>query len=422
MARMIRSVGGRSENMASCFCERACRPSERDVSRRDAPGMSILTLAGLMGLAVFALASGNARAGECAGGDDGGNVTSLACGDGPDASYDAFTYSAYATAIGSHARADGVESSALGYRSNSGTGGQNTAMGAFAKAGDLDETTDFNSSGTTAIGTGAKAGAVANDQNEATALGHLAEANAAFATTLGAQSKANYTGSMAIGHGVETTRDNQVKVGNVNNTYTLAGVTSDASKAAQDLNPVDPVFLVTTDAAGNLAASTFDVAALEDLPEKVADHEIRIASNTNNINALNTTVGGHTTELADHEDRIASNTNAIATHTTQLLDLHTRVIDNTSNIAALDGRVGALESGFQNLGGEISETRTEARAGTALALATAGLRYDDRPGKLSLAGGFGHFKGQSGLALGLGYNTSEEFRMNAAVSATTGRG
>ncbi|RVA71874.1 hypothetical protein EN914_30665, partial [Mesorhizobium sp. M7A.F.Ca.CA.001.08.2.1] len=291
-----------------------------------------------------------------------------------------------------------------------------------AKAGELDETTDFNSSGTTAIGTGAKAGAVANDQNEATALGHLAEANAAFATTLGAQSKANYTGSMAIGHGVETTRDNQVKVGNVNNTYTLAGVTSDASKAAQDLNPVDPVFLVTTDAAGNLAASTFDVAALEDLPEKVADHEIRIASNTNNINALNTTVGGHTTELADHEDRIASNTNAIATHTTQLLDLHTRVIDNTSNIAALDGRVGALESGFQNLGGEISETRTEARAGTALALATAGLRYDDRPGKLSLAGGFGHFKGQSGLALGLGYNTSEEFRMNAAVSATTGRG
>lgn len=50
------------------------------------------------------------------------------------------------------------------------------------------------------------------------------------------------------------------------------------------------------------------------------------------------------------------------------------------------------------------------------------MRYDDRPGKLSLAGGFGHFKGQSELALGLDYNTSEESRMNAAVSATTGRG
>ncbi|MEV8649990.1 YadA-like family protein [Mesorhizobium ciceri] len=51
-----------------------------------------------------------------------------------------------------------------------------------------------------------------------------------------------------------------------------------------------------------------------------------------------------------------------------------------------------------------------------------GTGYDDRPEKLSIAGGFGHFKGQSGLALGLGYNTSEDFRLNAAVSATTSRG
>jgi autotransporter adhesin len=85
------------------------------------------------------------------------------------------------------------------------------------------------------------------------------------------------------------------------------------------------------------------------------------------------------------------------------------------SIATLGGSITSLSS-------EIGQTRTEARAGTALALATAGLRYDDRAGKLSLAGGFGHFKGQSGLALGLGYNTSEDFRMNAAVSATTGQG
>lgn len=47
----------------------------------------------------------------------------------------------------------------------------------------------------------------------------------------------------------------------------------------------------------------------------------------------------------------------------------------------------------------ISDNGTEARAGTALALATAGLRYDDRPGKLSLAGGFGNFKGHLGWHL-----------------------
>ncbi|RUX44366.1 hypothetical protein EOA22_35720, partial [Mesorhizobium sp. M7A.F.Ca.US.014.04.1.1] len=108
--------------------------------------------------------------------------------------------------------------------------------------------------------------------------------------------------------------------------------------------------------------------------------------------------------------------------TTQIADLDTRVTTNATNIAALDGRVGALESGFQDIGKQIGESRTEARGGTALALATAGLRYDDRPEKLSIAGGFGHFKGQSGLALGLCYNTSEDFRLNAAVSATTSRG
>ncbi|MER8583391.1 YadA-like family protein [Mesorhizobium sp. M0895] len=86
------------------------------------------------------------------------------------------------------------------------------------------------------------------------------------------------------------------------------------------------------------------------------------------------------------------------------------------------GMALALESGFQDLGEQVSENRSEARAGTALALATAGLRYDDRPGKLSMAGGFGHFKGQSGLALGFGYSTSQDFRLNAAVSASTNRG
>ncbi|WP_245440716.1 YadA C-terminal domain-containing protein [Mesorhizobium sanjuanii] len=172
---------------------------------------------------------------------------------------------------------------------------------------------------------------------------------------------------------------------------------------------------MTTDGNGNLPASTFDVATLEGLPAQVTQ-------NTSAIGNLNTTVGSHTTELADHETRITNNTSAIAVHTTQIAGLDSRVTTNTNNITQLDGRVGALESGFQDLGDQVSENRTEARAGTALALATAGLRYDDRPGDLSLAGGFGNFKGQSGLALGLGYNPSQDFRLNGAISATTNRG
>ncbi|BAV48983.1 yada domain-containing protein [Mesorhizobium loti] len=299
--------------------------------------------------------------------------------------------------------------------------------------------TSYNNANTTAIGTEAQAGASAVGQANATALGTSAQANALNATALGAGATANFSNSTAIGQGVQTTRDNQIMVGTGSNTYTLAGITSQASTAAQ----AGPTYLVTTDGAGNLAASTFDVATLQNLPAEVAqnstdisnlnttvsnhttqiaantqelsDHETRITNNTTQINA-------NTTELADHETRITNNTNAIAVHTTEIADLDTRVTANTSNITQLDGRVGALEAGFQDLGDQISENRTEARAGTALALATAGLRYDDRPEKLSLAGGFGYFKGQSGLALGLGYNTSEDFRLNAALSATTNQG
>lgn len=258
-----------------------------------------------------------------------------------------------ATATGMSSKALGDYSVSNGY-SASAYGDNNTAVGAQAVTGGT-SSNGFQNRANTALGSGASAGISADGQVNSTAVGAGAAANASNALALGSGAKANLDNSIAIGQGIVTDRTNQVKLGSATNTYTLSGVASDASRAEQ----VGVTHLVTTDGAGNLATSTFDIAALNDLPD---------------------------------------------------------------NIAALDGRVGALESGFQNLGGEISETRTEARAGTALALATAGLRYDDRPGKMSLAGGFGHFKGQSGLALGLGYNTSEEFRMNAAVSATTGRG
>ena len=57
-----------------------------------------------------------------------------------------------------------------------------------------------------------------------------------------------------------------------------------------------------------------------------------------------------------------------------------------------------------------------------VALAASGLRYDDRPGKLSLAGAFGNFKGESGLALGLGYAATNRLRFNASVSGVPNQG
>lgn len=72
---------------------------------------------------------------------------------------------------------------------------------------------------------------------------------------------------------------------------------------------------------------------------------------------------------------------------------------------------------FEQLSGEISDTRSEARGGIASAMAAAGLRFDDRPGKGSIAGGVGGFKGATSVAAGVGY-TSEDgrWRLNSSVA------
>lgn len=70
-----------------------------------------------------------------------------------------------------------------------------------------------------------------------------------------------------------------------------------------------------------------------------------------------------------------------------------------------------------NLSGEIRNVQSEARAGIASAMATAALRYDDRPGKGSIAGAMGSFKSSASMAVGVSY-TSEDgtVRLNAAVA------
>lgn len=395
-------------------------------SQVPALGTAVMVAVAATGFVAFAPGPARAAGVICQdfNGADGGAAFAQTSSGGTACGRSANSNGTLSVAVGNGAGAFGDNSVALGV--NAGAGG----LVFDPNAGGL--TTDYNNANTTAIGNGAQAGAGAVGQANATALGAAAEANDANATAVGAAAQANggnatalgngakanavnaialgdattanYENSIAIGVGTTTTRDNQVMIGGGLSTYTLAGIAQQPSKAAQ----AGPTYLVTTDSGGNLAASTFDVATLANLPAQVAQ-------NSTDITNLTGTVSSHTTELADHETRITNNT-------TEIADLDTRVTTNTSNITQLDGRVGALEAGFQGLGDQISENRTEARAGTALALATAGLRYDDRPEKLSLAGGFGYFKGQSGLALGLGYNTSEDFRLNAALSATTNHG
>ncbi|WP_323951813.1 YadA-like family protein [Bradyrhizobium diazoefficiens] len=72
------------------------------------------------------------------------------------------------------------------------------------------------------------------------------------AIAMGTGAGANFDNSVAIGSGATTTRSNQVAVGTASSTYTMSGITSAASKAAQS----GPTQLVTSDAAGNLATTS----------------------------------------------------------------------------------------------------------------------------------------------------------------------
>ncbi|QRM32736.1 YadA-like family protein [Microvirga sp. VF16] len=76
---------------------------------------------------------------------------------------------------------------------------------------------------------------------------------------------------------------------------------------------------------------------------------------------------------------------------------------------------------FSALSQEVGEVRKEARAAAAVGLATAALRYDPRPGKLSWAGGTGHWRGSTAMAMGVGWNSDDGVaRYNISASTADG--
>ena len=99
------------------------------------------------------------------------------------------------------------------------------------------------------------------------AIGNNVSVAGADAVAVGTGASANFTNSTAIGSGATVTRANQQVFGTASNTYTMPGITSAASRAAQS----GPTQIVTSDAGGNLAtttlaglglASTADIAAI----------------------------------------------------------------------------------------------------------------------------------------------------------------
>jgi autotransporter adhesin len=185
----------------------------------------------------------------------------------------------------------------------------------------------------------------------AVAIGTSTQAAGINAVVVGSGARANFANSAAFGSGATATRANQQVFGTVSNTYTISGITSEASRAAQS----GPTQIVTSDGGGNLATSTAAGLGLA----------------------------------------------------------------SATDVANIGSQISAINSQINAINGRLDNLTIEARAGTALALASTGLQYDPRPGKASLAAAIGNYKGVSGFAVGFGYAVNARLRVNASVSGAT---
>ena len=164
-----------------------------------------------------------------------------------------------ATAIGYGAKATADPTTAVGYRATA-SGNEASSFGGFASA---------TADNTTALGRSANAGGTG-----ATAVGVSASAQGTDSVAVGRAAQATQENGVAIGAGASTTRANQVAIGTSRQTYTLAGLPSAESKAAQS----GSTGFVTTDAAGNLAASSYGPANLDAMSGRLGSLEGSVAN------------------------------------------------------------------------------------------------------------------------------------------------
>jgi hypothetical protein len=146
------------------------------------------------------------------------------------------------------------------------TGNNNTVNGPNV-AGSGDNIQIVGSNNTVASTANASGSSILGSNNTVNAVNAIAIGNSATVTgnsaiAMGNNAQAAFANSVAIGNGAVTTRANQQVFGTAATTYTMPGITSAASRAAQS----GPVQVVTTDAAGNLATASLvtnqDIAGL----------------------------------------------------------------------------------------------------------------------------------------------------------------
>jgi trimeric autotransporter adhesin len=212
----------------------------------------------------------------------------------------AFAPDPAAVACGSNALAVGLGTTAVGTAAGTNSSSNNERNSFFGQSAG----SSVNGSNNSAFGFGAGENVIGNSNSaygdsagirvtgsNNVAIGHNAGSGTSGSplavsntVAIGNGSTARADGAVAIGNGAQATRANQVVLGTAAYTYTMPGITSPSSLAAQ----TGPVQIVTSDGGGNLATSS--LAALG------------IASAAD-IGAINTSLGAINTRLDELSGR-----------------------------------------------------------------------------------------------------------------------
>ncbi|MER9338275.1 YadA-like family protein, partial [Mesorhizobium sp. M0293] len=259
------------------------------------------------------------------------------------------------------------------------------------------------------------------------------------AMALGAGATANEPGSVALGAGSTTAAAVATTGTTINGVnYTFAGT---APTSTVSVGSVGNERTVTNVAAGRISSSSTDaingsqlfatnqaVEAMQGSVGDLTEFSVQYDKNVdgNKSNSLTLAGGDPNAPVVIHNVG-AGVANNDAVNVKQLTDgLSFNLADSktyTDKVAGttLQQANAYTDSKLSQLNMDMGGVRSEARQAAAIGLAAASLRYDDRPGKLSVAAGGGLWRGEGALAFGAGY-TSEEGRVRANVSGTAAGG
>ncbi|WP_265518694.1 YadA-like family protein [Nitratireductor luteus] len=332
------------------------------------------------------------------------------------------------------------------------TAGDSLAVGAESIA--VGPTTVVNGDNGIGIGNGAIVDQIAPG---GTAIGQNAHVMLADGIALGTSSRSAGIQSVAIGAGAQSDHANSVALGAGSVTQatvatsgtTINGQTYDFAGAA----PVGTVSVgdagaertITNVAAGRISADSTDAIngsqlyatnqALNDLSVEIGDvgtianNAVAYETVTNpdgSVTRTNNVIleGGDPSAPVVISNVGAGVANTDAVNVAQLNEARSFAVetanDYTDQVAAttLGQANDYTDQKFSELNQAYGDIRAEARQAAAIGLAAASLRYDDRPGKLSVAMGGGYWRREAALAFGAGY-TSENGRVRANLSGTT---